>query len=349
MKDVAFGLVGGAVGAFVWAAVVYVTEYEIGWIAWGVGGLVGFCVALGNKDRGRSPTAAGTLAVVITALSIVAGKYAAVEMLMPSDAELVGMFTARFDEEEYVVSFLADDVAGEFQSAGREMVWPQGVDPANASSQSDYPPAVWAEAGRRWSEWSDDERATFRREREAQTRANVEANLPEIRAAISQGGFLGSFAPMDFIFFGLGMVTAFGMGSGRKTAEEVTAEFEQAIRLAMMKMMLADGSVGDDEVSTVAAVYQQLTGVELAEDAIRAEAAVAQSGGGADLLASLTALAPHLNDEAKETVVKAALMVALADGAVAQEEKNLIGEISAAVGMSETHLQGTIAQFTSST
>ncbi len=141
MKDVAFGLVGGAVGAFVWAAVVYVTEYEIGWIALGVGGLVGFCVALGNKDRGRSPTAAGTLAVVITALSIVAGKYAAVEMLMPSDAELVGMFTERFDDEEYVVSFLADDVAGEFRSAGREMVWPQGVDPANASSQSDYPPA----------------------------------------------------------------------------------------------------------------------------------------------------------------------------------------------------------------
>ena len=272
-------------------------------------------------------------------------EYAAVEMLMPSDAELVGMFTERFDDEEYVVSFLADDVAGEFQSAGREMVWPQGVDPANASSQSDYPPAVWAEAGRRWSEWSDDERATFRRGKEAETRANVEASLPEIRAAISQGGFLGSFAPMDFIFFGLGMVTAFGMGSGRKTAEEVTAEFEQAIRLAMMRMMLADGSVGDDEVSTIAAVYQQLTGVELPEDAIRAEAAVAQSGG-VDLLASLTALSPHLNDEGKEIVVKAALMVALADGAVAEEEKNLIGEISAAVGMSETHLQGTIAQFT---
>ncbi len=272
-------------------------------------------------------------------------EYAAVEMLMPSDAELVGMFTERFDDEEYVVSFLADDVAGEFQSAGREMVWPQGVDPANASSQSDYPPAVWAEAGPRWSEWSDDERATFRRGKEAETRANVEASLPEIRAAISQGGFLGSFAPMDFIFFGLGMVTAFGMGSGRKTAEEVTAEFEQAIRLAMMRMMLADGSVGDDEVSTIAAVYQQLTGVELPEDAIRAEAAVAQSGG-VDLLASLTALSPHLNDEGKEIVVKAALMVALADGAVAEEEKNLIGEISAAVGMSETHLQGTIAQFT---
>ena len=275
-------------------------------------------------------------------------EYAAVEMLMPSDAELVGTFTERFDDEEYVVSFLADDVAGEFQSAGREMVWPQGVDPANASSQSDYPPAVWAEAGRRWSEWSDDERATFRRGKAAETRANVEASLPEIRAAISQGGFLGSFAPMDFIFFGLGMVTAFGMGSGRKTAEEVTAEFEQAIRLAMMRMMLADGSVGDDEVSTIAAVYQQLTGVELPEDAIRAEAAVAQSGG-VDLLASLTALSPHLNDEGKEIVVKAALMVALADGAVAEEEKNLIGEISAAVGMSETHLQGTIAQFTSPT
>ena len=97
MKDVVFGLIGGALGALLWAGVVYVTEYEIGWIAWAIGGLVGFSVALGNKDRGRSPMAAGSLAVIITTLSIVAGKYAAVEMLLPSDAEIIEAYTESFD------------------------------------------------------------------------------------------------------------------------------------------------------------------------------------------------------------------------------------------------------------
>ena len=59
MKDVTFGLIGGAIGAAVWAGVVAVTQYEIGWIAWGVGGLVGYAVAAGNSDKHRSPTAAG--------------------------------------------------------------------------------------------------------------------------------------------------------------------------------------------------------------------------------------------------------------------------------------------------
>ena len=127
---------------------------------------------------------------------------------------------------------------------------------------------------------------------------------------------------------------------------EVTAEFERAIWLAMMTMMLVDGSVGDDEVSTIEALYQRLAGVEPPEGAIRAEAVLALSEG-ADLLASLTALSPDLDDATKETIVKAALLVAVSDGAVAEEEKNLIREISAAIGMSETHLQSTIVRFTS--
>ena len=344
MKDVVFGLIGGALGALLWAGVVYVTEYEIGWIAWGVGGLVGFSVALGNKDRGRSPMAAGSLAVIITVLSIVAGKYAAVEMLLPSDVEIIEAYTESFDNEEYVISFMADDVAAEFESLGRPVVWPEGVDPASASTQSDYPPDVWAEADRTWARMSDDERTAFREEREAQVRQNVETSLPDIRAAISRGGFFGSFAPMDLIFFGLAMVTAFGMGSGRKTAEDVATEFAQAIKLAMFKMMLADGDIDDEELATIAAVYQQLTGAEISEEAIRAEAVVAESGV-RDLLVALGELSPHLNDQGKEMVVKAAIMVAVADGRVTDEERLLVTEIATAVGMSESQLSGTLAEF----
>ena len=35
------GVVAGSIGALIWAAIAYFTGYEVGWVAWGVGGLVG--------------------------------------------------------------------------------------------------------------------------------------------------------------------------------------------------------------------------------------------------------------------------------------------------------------------
>jgi hypothetical protein len=45
----AAGLVAALVGAAVWAAATYVTHYKIGWIAVGVGFLVGYAVRLAGK------------------------------------------------------------------------------------------------------------------------------------------------------------------------------------------------------------------------------------------------------------------------------------------------------------
>ena len=186
MKDVVYGLIGGAIGALLWAAVTYFTGYEIGWIAWGVGGIVGFAVALGNSDHSRSPTAAGVLAVIITIVSIVGGKAIAVELLMPSDAEIWEMFTANFEDEEYVLSFIADDVAMEFEADGKTLEWPED---SEASAEVDYPADVWAEAERRWAELGAEGQLAFRTEREAESRANLEENLPAIRELMSAGGF----------------------------------------------------------------------------------------------------------------------------------------------------------------
>ena len=40
----AAGLVAALVGGLVWAGIVLFTNYEIGWVAWGIGGLVLACV-----------------------------------------------------------------------------------------------------------------------------------------------------------------------------------------------------------------------------------------------------------------------------------------------------------------
>lgn len=344
MRAVVGGLIGGAIGAVIWAVVVQVTGYEVGWIAWGIGGLVGFGVAAGNQDGARSSTAAGVLAVVISVVSIMAGKYMGVALMMPDDAELVDMFVEGFDDEEYVVSFLADDIVAEFEMQGRDVIWPDDVDPATASAEYEYPSDVWSEADARWTAMSGAERVEFRETREAEVRANIEESLPEIRAMVAGGGFFGSFSPMDIIFFGLAMTTAFGLGSGgKKTAEEIAEEYAEAVQLAMIKVMIADGDVDDGEVHTVSEVYQELTGVPLAEEVVRAKATLAQSQG-RDLQAALVELAPHLSDEGKAIVLKAAVKVAIADGEFEASEKVLLSEISNALGMSEDQMRATVSE-----
>jgi len=346
MRAVIGGLVGGAIGALLWAGVVVFTGYEVGWIAWGVGGLVGYGVAKGNEGGGRSSTAAGTLAVVIAALAILGGKYAGIVSLMPSDDEITAMFLESFENEEYVVSYVADEVAADFAAQGRQLDWPAGLDPSQASSQADYPADVWAEAEGRWSGWSESERADYRREREAETVANLSESMPEIRAAIAGGGFAGSFTPMDIIFFGLAMVTAFGVGSGgKKSVEELAVEYAEAVQLAMIRVMVADGRIDDEEVGTVCGIYQQITGEDVSPDVIRAKATIAQSQG-RDLQAALADLAPHLTDQAKSAVLKAAVAVAIADGDFGDDEKALISGIADALGLTEDQLRSTLTELT---
>ncbi len=46
-----FGTIAAAVGGAIWAAIVVLTNYEVGWVAWGVGALVGFAVAMGGQVK----------------------------------------------------------------------------------------------------------------------------------------------------------------------------------------------------------------------------------------------------------------------------------------------------------
>src|SRR6185503_20496968 len=54
------GILVGIPAAVVWALIAYLTGYEIGWVAWGVGALVGYAVAKSAHEPSASlgPTAA---------------------------------------------------------------------------------------------------------------------------------------------------------------------------------------------------------------------------------------------------------------------------------------------------
>lgn len=68
------GAVGGLIGAVIWAIISYVTEYQIGWMAVGVGFLVG----LGIRALGKGMDKVyGVLGGVIALLSVVLGNFLA--------------------------------------------------------------------------------------------------------------------------------------------------------------------------------------------------------------------------------------------------------------------------------
>jgi hypothetical protein len=82
MKPMALvgAVAGGALGAFIWALVACLTGFEIGYVAWGVGGLVGFgCYALGGRGQTAAITAAG-----LALASILVGKALTIQQILSS-------------------------------------------------------------------------------------------------------------------------------------------------------------------------------------------------------------------------------------------------------------------------
>jgi tellurite resistance protein len=339
-KAVLAGAIAGAVGAGAWALIGYSVGYEVGYLAWGIGGLVGFAVAWGNAGVKTSPMAAGLLAVGISVLSIVGGKYLTVVVTLSDPTEVVQEL---MENDEYVMSYAADVVVEELENSGQAVQWPLGVDPDFADSSEDYPPAIWAEAEVRWNELSEEERSEFRNLLAEDLTVWVSSN----NQATQEEVFLETFGPLDILFFGLAIVTAFGAAGGtRKTQAEVAEEYLSAMKLAMLKVLLADGVVRDEELSVVRDVYRRMSGLEITEEEIRGEALEAQSDN-QDLYVALTELTPYLNDENKEMIIRAAFFVAAADGDFQEEEQALISEIARSIDMSESHLRGVLEGVTS--
>lgn len=123
---------------------------------------------------------------------------------------------------------------------------------------------------------------------------------------------------------------------------EFQAEFHHAVKRVMVEMMLADGTVEEQELDVIRNIYQQLVGSELSDEDVRKEIVEAETRAG-DVTESLKELSAHLNDQGKELVVRAAFMVAAADNEFQDEEKALIGSIGQALQMTPAHLNGVIA------
>jgi hypothetical protein len=203
------GLIGAAIGGLVWVAVGYFLNYEIGYIAWGIGLLagIGVSVAASDSDQGFS---SGIAAVAAAALVIVVSKWAVVNLAIDKElAEARAMAGENSVSTEDMIALLADEVVEEREAAGKPVTLPE-VDYATATTEQTYPADVWAEGKQRWEALDPVEQERRRDEHNRQMNEFMEAFIAGARDA----AFKESFSGFDLLWFALAAMTAFRVGSG---------------------------------------------------------------------------------------------------------------------------------------
>lgn len=203
------GAIGGLVGAAIWAAVAHYLNVEIGWIAWGVGGLVGIGVAVAGGDR--LDTYSGLIALVIAAASVLTGKWVAIRIDLQSlNNELDAILLAPPTDEQ-LTAHLAYDVADEWKGAGRSIVWPDDADDEDTPLEHSFPNGVWDEASQRLDEMSAEQRAAHVQV----VTQDREEYFDDLRPGLFDPDLLlHSITPWDFLWFGLACATAYKLGTG---------------------------------------------------------------------------------------------------------------------------------------
>lgn len=204
-KCIVGGLIGGVIGAAVWGAIAYFTGYEIGWIAWGVGVVVGMGVRIAAD--GETGFGLGATASAVALASILAGKFMASYLIVDSIATTMSKVEVT---DEQAQSYIADKVVEEYQAAGKTMKWPEGMDVESAEEEKDYPPEVWKDMKERWTAMSPAEQKDFRE----QMRASFVSQMRGASAGIAGSGVVEGLSWMDGLFAVLALASAFRIGSG---------------------------------------------------------------------------------------------------------------------------------------
>ena len=206
-------IVGAVLGALLWALISWGTGYEIGFVAWAVGGLVGG----GAAYMGGRGTQMGMACAGLALASILVGKIAAVHFSL--DGELENIAAEFFTQDTY--SEIRTD-AVEFAKLKSRDEYAQFMIQRGytaASRVEDVDAAELAEFEKQtvpdlrkftattpsYSEWAEEQTATF----VVNARAEV-----SVMDAVKEG-----FGMLDIVFGLLGVVTAFRLGEGGAGSE----------------------------------------------------------------------------------------------------------------------------------
>jgi tellurite resistance protein len=113
------------------------------------------------------------------------------------------------------------------------------------------------------------------------------------------------------------------------------AEFQKAMMTTMVLMMLADGKIVPSEVEMVKNIFEQLTGEECPSELVTRETARLEATH-IEIKDYLDGVSSRLNDGGRSMVFQAAVLVAQADGEVAQDEERLLKKTYKALGLSKS-------------
>ena len=195
MKSTIAAVIGGVVGALIWGAISYFTGYEVGYVAWGIGALIGFlCAASGGGGMSD-----GAVCAVIAVLSLVGGKYLAVQMSL--DKELKPIFEPAYElqkaEAQEFVKLNTDEELKQF------MVENGYTDATSSTSvrsvefdefeRTSAPLLLKLSDGMSYDEYQDE----------------MVAQMGGVTKIVKDG-----IGGIDVVFFLLGIYTAFKIGSG---------------------------------------------------------------------------------------------------------------------------------------
>jgi len=226
----ALAAAGGAAfaGAVVWALVAIYAHVEIGYIAWGIGALIGFAMVRAGGHGQMLAVCAAMLAV----LSIGTGRYAMYRWALDDGDRLA--LTARGDVRQALNSEWHSKVRRHARiwhelgpnpddEAVEDFALDQfyEVDSAAEFRERFAPRLIWFhENDPTLDEWRDYEAANLASKLGEQAR-----RAADLREQVSFVEYLrGALSPLDLLFAGLGLVTAFGLVSRHTINMRVEAQ-----------------------------------------------------------------------------------------------------------------------------
>lgn len=114
--------------------------------------------------------------------------------------------------------------------------------------------------------------------------------------------------------------------------ERSAAIFARGLRDLLLRLIISDGSIDDEEIVVLKAVYRQTIGCDLTDlEIAKALEVLRQSN--VTMISQCEQLAPRLTAAAKEAVVRGAFLVASATGELSAKKLEQLGQLAPAIGL----------------
>ena len=129
--------------------------------------------------------------------------------------------------------------------------------------------------------------------------------------------------------------------------EQDQLEFEAlyliGLKKVMTMMMLADGKIEDSEKAMMRDIYTHMADSELSDHDIDKEIKSCKNNP-IGLEEYLNELFPQLNESGRETIIKLAYWISIADGQYDKEEEKLLVKLAKHFQISNAHLKGIMSE-----